>query len=52
MLVTNNASDFRKPYAAEPIHAGLVIIVPNAGRAEQRLLCRSAWGPDADRHNK
>lgn len=42
VLVTNNASDFRKLYAAEPIHAGLVIIVPNVGRAEQRLLFGAA----------
>ena len=27
-FVTNNARDFRKLFAREPIHAGLVIIVP------------------------
>jgi hypothetical protein len=25
VLVTNNASDFRRLYAAQPLHAGLVI---------------------------
>jgi predicted nuclease of predicted toxin-antitoxin system len=42
ILVTNNASDFRRLYATEPIHAGLVIIIPNVGRAEQRRLFRGA----------
>lgn len=27
-LVTNNARDFRRLFAREPLHAGLVIIVP------------------------
>jgi hypothetical protein len=26
ILVTNNASDFRQRYAAQPLHAGLVIL--------------------------
>jgi predicted nuclease of predicted toxin-antitoxin system len=38
VLVTNNASDFRRLYAAQPLHAGLVIIIPNVGRAIQRQL--------------
>ena len=38
IVVTNNASDFRRLYAKQPIHAGLVIIVPNLKRLEQRLL--------------
>jgi hypothetical protein len=29
VFVTNNAADFRKLYAREDIHAGLVIIIPN-----------------------
>ena len=37
-LVTNNAGDFRRLYAAEPIHAGLIIIIPNVNRAMQRQL--------------
>lgn len=37
-FVTNNASDFRKLYQREPIHAGLVIIVPQVTPATQRVL--------------
>jgi predicted nuclease of predicted toxin-antitoxin system len=29
ILVTNNAADFRKLYAAQPLHAGLVILIPS-----------------------
>ena len=32
VLVTNNASDFRMVYAAQPLHAGLVIIIPSVNR--------------------
>jgi len=42
VLVTNNASDFRRLYAREPLHAGLVIIIPNVIRAVQRQLFRGA----------
>lgn len=35
-FVTNNASDFRRLYAQEPLHAGLVIIVPQVQPALQR----------------
>ncbi len=42
VLVTNNADDYRKLYAKEPLHAGLVIIIPNVGRAEQRRLFNRA----------
>ena len=42
VLVTNNASDFRKLYATQPLHAGLVIIIPNVRRAEQQRLFRGA----------
>jgi predicted nuclease of predicted toxin-antitoxin system len=38
VLVTNNASDFRRLYAAELLHAGLVIIIPNIGRMMQQLM--------------
>jgi len=31
IVVTNNAGDFRKLYAAQPLHAGLIILLPNAG---------------------
>jgi len=37
-LVTNNAGDFRRLYAGESLHAGLVIIIPNVGRPVQRQL--------------
>lgn len=42
VLVTNNASDFRRLYAMQPLHAGLVIIIPNVKRAEQQRLFRGA----------
>ena len=42
ILVTNNASDFRKLYAAEPLHAGLIIIIPSVNRIMQRQLFRGA----------
>ncbi len=39
VLVTNNAADFRKLYAAQPLHAGLVILIPNVdGEMQQRLF--------------
>lgn len=37
-FVTNNARDFRKLYANEELHAGLVIIVPQVLPARQRDL--------------
>lgn len=37
-FVTNNAKDFRRLYAQEAVHAGLVIIVPFVTPAEQRAL--------------
>lgn len=37
-FVTNNASDFRKLYRQQPIHAGLVILVPQVPPAIQREL--------------
>jgi predicted nuclease of predicted toxin-antitoxin system len=42
VLVTNNASDFRRLYAKQPLHAGLVIIIPNVNRAMQQRLFRGA----------
>ena len=38
IVVTNNASDFRRLYAKLSLHAGFIIIVPNLKRLEQRLL--------------
>jgi predicted nuclease of predicted toxin-antitoxin system len=37
-FVTNNARDFRKLYAKEDLHAGLVIIVPQVTPTRQRAL--------------
>jgi predicted nuclease of predicted toxin-antitoxin system len=37
-FVTNNARDFRRLYAREALHAGLVIIVPQTTPARQREL--------------
>jgi predicted nuclease of predicted toxin-antitoxin system len=42
ILVTNNASDFRQLYAAAPLHAGLVILLPNVGRDLQQRLFQAA----------
>jgi len=36
-FVTNNAKDFRRLYAREDIHAGLVILIPNVPPDEQRI---------------
>jgi hypothetical protein len=41
-LVTNNAKDFRRLYAREAIHAGLVILLPNVPPAQQRVLFDAA----------
>jgi predicted nuclease of predicted toxin-antitoxin system len=42
VLVTNNAGDFRRRYAAQLLHAGLVIIIPNVDRRGQRPLFQGA----------
>jgi predicted nuclease of predicted toxin-antitoxin system len=42
ILVTNNASDFRRLYAAQPLHAGLVILIPTVSRVLQQKLFRVA----------
>jgi hypothetical protein len=42
VLVTNNASDFRRLYAAEELHPGLAILVPNVERETQLRLFRAA----------
>ena len=42
VLVTNNASDFRRLYATQPLHAGLVILIPNVRRDMQQRLFRGA----------
>jgi predicted nuclease of predicted toxin-antitoxin system len=42
VLVTNNASDFRRLYAAQPLHAGLVIMIPAVDRMLQQRLFQAA----------
>lgn len=42
VLVTNNATDFRQLYATQPLHAGLVILIPVVNRAMQRRLFKVA----------
>jgi hypothetical protein len=42
VLLTNNASDFRRLYAAQPLHAGLIILIPVVGRALQQKLLPAA----------
>ena len=42
VLVTNDASDFRRLYAAQPLHAGLIILIPAVSRPLQRKLFRAA----------
>jgi predicted nuclease of predicted toxin-antitoxin system len=37
-FVTNNGKDFRRLYAQEAVHAGLVILIPHAPPAGQRAL--------------
>jgi predicted nuclease of predicted toxin-antitoxin system len=44
VLVTNNAADFRKLYAEQPLHAGLVILIPNVTADLQKKLFRLAVG--------
>jgi predicted nuclease of predicted toxin-antitoxin system len=42
VLVTNNASDFRRLYETQPLHAGLVILIPNVSRVLQQRLFKAA----------
>jgi len=42
VLGTNNASDFRRLYAAQPLHAGLVILIPAVDRILQQRLFQAA----------
>jgi hypothetical protein len=41
ILVTNNASDSRRLYAAQPLRAGLVILIPAVNRVFHRKLFRA-----------
>jgi hypothetical protein len=42
VLVTNNASDFRRLYASQPLHAGLVILIPAVDCVLQQRLFKTA----------
>ena len=42
VVVTNNESDFRRLYATQRLHAGLMIIIPSVNRVKQQRLFRSA----------
>jgi predicted nuclease of predicted toxin-antitoxin system len=42
VLVTNNASDFRQLYGAQPLHAGLIILIPAVNRTVQPRLFKAA----------
>ena len=42
VLVTNNAGDFRRLYETQPLHAGLVILIPVLGRVQQQRLFKAA----------
>jgi predicted nuclease of predicted toxin-antitoxin system len=42
VLVTNNAGDFRRLYAAASLHPGLIILIPSVSRRLQRQLFRFA----------
>jgi predicted nuclease of predicted toxin-antitoxin system len=42
VLVTNNASDFRQLYAAQPLHAGLLILIRVVNRIMQQRLFKAA----------
>jgi predicted nuclease of predicted toxin-antitoxin system len=41
VLVTNNVADFRRLYAAQDLHPGLVILIPNTDRETQVRLFRA-----------
>jgi hypothetical protein len=41
-FVTNNRSDFLGLYSRAPLHAGLIIIVPNLTPSRQRELFQAA----------
>jgi predicted nuclease of predicted toxin-antitoxin system len=41
-FVTNNRVDFLRLHANEPLHAGVIVIVPNVPPADQRTLFNAA----------
>jgi predicted nuclease of predicted toxin-antitoxin system len=42
VLVTNNAGDFQQLYAAQSLHAGLIILIPVVTRVVQQRLFKAA----------
>ena len=48
-FVTNNAVDFRRIFRTEPIHAGLIIVLPNAPPAIRRALLAAVLDYVGDR---
>ena len=42
VFVTHNAVDFRRLYRAQPLHAGLIILVPQSPPDRQRALFAAA----------
>lgn len=56
VLVTSNARDFRRLYAAEGVHGGLVIVVPGGLRADEQVRLfgsvLDAVGPLAELTNR
>lgn len=42
VFVTHNAADFRRLYRFQPVHAGLIIIVPQSPPDQQRALFAAA----------
>jgi len=42
VFVTNNALDFQKLFAKEPLHPGLIVIVPSVSPGLQRELFKTA----------
>lgn len=49
IFVTNNASDFKKLFAREQIHSGLIVIVPNVSPTLQQRLFKAAIDELEDR---
>lgn len=47
-FVTNNAQDFRRLYRDQPLHAGLVIFIPQCRPDQQRELLEAAIEALAD----
>src|SRR5712691_12546888 len=51
VFVTNDRRDFLREYARVDVHSGLIIIIPDVKRADQRWLFEKALGVIAQRNN-